>query len=135
MIERLKDVTVSGRKLAAELGISTDRVCRKRKELGVNYDEWKRKNPKPRALRVYTPRPKKLIVNEKGNKELPIRIVRLEVTPMRKSKFESDNDEKQKAVKAKESFAEIQERQRLDGYTWKTRICPRGIKQTVWTNK
>ena len=138
MIERLKDVTTSGRKLAVELGLSVDRICRKRKELGVNYDDWKLANPKPRDKRIYKPRPKKPTVNERGNIELDIKIikpVKKDITPIKESQFTYDQKQLEKAKKAKEDHEAVLKRQKLEGYTWKTSICPRGIKKRTWTNK
>ena len=138
IIERLKDVSISGRKLAVELGISNDVICRKRTELGVNFDEWKRNNPKPRDKRIYKPRPKKPTVNARGKFELDIKIikpVKKDVTPIKESQYTYEQRQLERAKKVKEDYEAILQRQKLEGYTWKTSICPRGIKKRTWTNK
>jgi len=137
MIERLKDVTTSGRKLAVELGLSVDRICRKRKELGVNYDEWKLANPKPRDKRIYKPRPKKPTVNARDKVELDIKIikpVKKDVTPMRMTTHEYENDQMAKAKKAQLSYQEIEEQRIKAGWKFITVPGRFNIKETKFVS-
>lgn len=135
MITRLKDVTISGRKLSVELGISPDIVSRKRKELGVNYDEWKKDNPAPRTKRAYTPRPKKITVNSRGKKELPVKLIvtkkKSESAPMAKTQFEIQSERMEKARLTAEKHKEKESLELATTHKFITRIGRFGIRETV----
>jgi len=136
-IERIKDVTISGRKLSIELGITEHRIYSKRVELGVNYDEWKAENPKPRSQREYKPRPKKekVILNSRGKKELPVKLIvtkkKSESVGMRETKHEYEAKQLEKAKKVKEDYKEIERKKMAEGYKYVTRVGRFGIKETV----
>jgi len=137
MIERLKDVTTSGRKLAVELGLSVDRICRKRKELGVNYDDWKLANPKPRDKRIYKPRPKKPTINERGNVELDIKIikpVKKDITPIKESQYQYEQKQLAKAKKTAEQHKQTEADKLKEGWKWITVPGRFNIKETKFVS-
>ena len=137
-IERLKDITTSGRKLSIELGITEHRIYSKRIELGINFDDWKAENPKLRNKREYQPRPKKekLILNSRGKKELPVIMTKKksESSPMAKTQFEVQNERRENAKRVKLNYQEVEAQKIKEGWKFITVPGRFNIKETKFVS-
>ncbi len=112
----VKNLSLSSHTVGNMTGIGYGVIYRKRAELGLNFKEFRKLMPK-----VKKERPK--VVKEK--KELPLKIVKpkemttkIKGTPAAMSAFEWEQQQKEKARKAKESYAEMEKRQFELGYRW-----------------
>lgn len=120
--EKVKEVInskLTNVELSRKLKVSTSRISNIRSANGIQREKspkGTRKPPKPYVAKQQLPQ-----------------IMKKKLSPMDKNQFEIENESKAKAVKAKQSFDTIMEKQKEAGYKWWL-INDRGITARKWSN-